>query len=167
MSESKNVYDLSRAESGFHELDLEKVKRLALAGHTEKFIIQFFDIPPSTWNNWKKAHPLFAERLKEWKNKSDEEVVQALRGRAVGMKITEQKVNKDGDIIEVEKELPPDVGACSKWLSARQPKEWANKQTVEVEGGDKPVRVEGNVTQEDLDERIKNIVEGRLKDALQ
>ena len=95
-------------------------------GATDKDLAEMFDVSEQTINSWKEKHPTFLESLKA-KEISDGLVEQALYKRALGAKVKEQKpININGVVSyeEVEKEFPPDTGACVVWLANRQPKRW-------------------------------------------
>ena len=49
------------------------------------------------------------------------------------MKIKKQVV-KEGGIVEIEDEIPPDTTAMIFWLKNRQPKIWRDKQETEHSG---------------------------------
>ena len=52
----------------------------------------------------------FSDAIKKWKEIADLQVTESLKKRASGMKLKKQVV-KDGGIIELEDEIPPDTAA--------------------------------------------------------
>lgn len=152
-------------------VDLEQVKKLLGAGHTEKFAQEFFNVSATTWSEWKRKNPAFKKLVEESKADADNAVQHALFQRATGYVVSEVVHFQNKKTFEVTpyentKELPPDVNACIHWLKKRRPEEW----------GDAPAKnpLEGlfagaNVTvqQQDLDERIQQIKFGEdLENAL-
>ena len=61
----------------------------------------------------------------------DRAVVAALYRAAVGGEVWEEKLDKFGQVNRVRREVLPDVAAARKWLEARQPERWGQKQTQE------------------------------------
>ena len=134
-----------------------QVKELCLLGYTDKKLAAFFDISESTLNLWKLRHKEFSESLKLGKDFADVHVVSALYGRALGMKVTEEKLTSDGSIIELKKELPPDPTSMIFWLKNRQPELWRDKQDMELTGKDGgPI-----LTKQERSERMKELLEKR------
>ena len=74
--------------------------------------------------------------LKKGKEVVDIEVENALLKRAMGYttKIKEQKLDKDGNVVELEREIhvAPDTTAQILWLKNRQKEKWRDKQEVEL-----------------------------------
>ena len=104
-----------------------------LLGAIDEQLAVFFDVSVTTLNTWKKLYPDFLASIKKGKEIADLEVTKSLKKRASGMKLKKQVV-KDGDIIEIEDEIPPDTAAAIFWLKNRQPKIWRDKQDVEHSG---------------------------------
>lgn len=156
----------------FYELDIDKVKVLAEAGHTDKFMADFFGVSSSQWHAWKKAHPNFFNRLNEWKRTADERVIKAVYRRACGYDVVEQQQyidRKTGKVVAFDavKHYPPDMKAAEMWLANRQPEDWGPKpQVIEHQG---KLSLTHNVSQEDLEERIIQLKGGgdALRHALQ
>lgn len=108
--------------------------KLCLLGYTDDDLATFFEVDVSTINRWKVEHDGFRESIKNGKEIADIEVVESLRRRALGMKLKKQVI-KDGSIVELEDEIPPDPASMFFWLKNRQPKKWRDKQVTEHEGG--------------------------------
>lgn len=119
----------------------EQAYKLCLLGHTDAELAKFFGVSEATVNNWKQDYPEFLESIKDGKEIADAEVAKSLYNRAIGYSHddVEIKVVANGDnmgsrIVEVPvvKHYPPDTGAAMAWLKNRQPKNWRDKQEIEV-----------------------------------
>ena len=120
-------------------IDMAKLKKLVLLGLTDTQLSAALDISEASLNNYKNSKE-FLESIKDCKEICDGQVVHSLFKRACGYKITEQKITKDGDVIDCERDIPPDTIACIYWLNNRQPDKWKNK--VEHSGNEEnPIRI--------------------------
>lgn len=106
---------------------LTLLKGWAREGLTDEQIAHNMGIAAKTLYRWKEQYCQICQSLKKGKDIIDYEVENALLKRALGYKIKEQKVAKDGSIIEIEKDLPPDVTAMIFWLKNRKPNNWRDK----------------------------------------
>lgn len=111
----------------------EQAYNYCLLGAIDEQLAIFFDISVTTLNTWKELHPDFLASIKKGKEIADLEVTQSLKKRASGMRLKKQVV-KDGGVIEIEDEIPPDTTAMIFWLKNRQPKIWRDKQDIEHSG---------------------------------
>ena len=88
-------------------------------------------ISEATLYNYKKKYPQIKEALRKGKEVADFEVENALYKRALGytIRITEEKIDKNGDIHECERDLhiPGDVTAQIFWLKNRKRMQWRDK----------------------------------------
>lgn len=100
-------------------------------GLTDEQISHNIGINPVTLYDWKKRFPQISNALKKGKEVVDFEVENALLKRALGYKETEKKLDKNGELVEVEKEIPPDVTAQIFWLKNRRPDKWRDKPVQE------------------------------------
>lgn len=117
----------------YKEEYVEQAYNYCLLGAIDEQLAVFFDVSVTTLNTWKELYPDFLASIKKGKEIADLEVTQSLKKRASGMKLKKQVV-KDGGIIELEDEIPPDTAAMIFWLKNRQPKIWRDKQDVEHSG---------------------------------
>ena len=116
-------------------------------GCTDETISKKMGVAKSTLNEWKLKFSAISDALKRGKEPVDIEVENALLKKATGFfqKITKvHKVKtvkmKDGMRLEteelVEKEedvyFPPETVAQIYWLKNRKPKQWRDKQEVEL-----------------------------------
>lgn len=114
---------------------------LAMDGLTDVEIAEKMGIAKSTLNLWKKRHPSFSDSLKENKQIADAKVKESLYKRALGYSVKEKKVivemDSDGNqkpakIETTEKQIAPDTTAQIFWLKNRDPKNWRDRQEVDV-----------------------------------
>lgn len=126
--------------SKYENIDLEKVKLLAVKGWTDAEMSEFFEVDVATWNRWKGKYEEFCEALKDWKDESDRRVERSLYERAMGYSHLETKiVSYEGEItdkIDVTKHYAPDTTAAIFWLKNRKPAEWRDKQDIGLGGLD-------------------------------
>ena len=121
----------------FKDEHMDKIKKMATAGFTDKEMAECLNVTEQTFNNWKKKFHEFFESLKDWKLKADESVERSLYERACGYEHEEDKIfNANGKpmIVPTVKKYPPDPTAAIFWLKNRQPKEWRDKQDIEHSG---------------------------------
>jgi len=118
----------------YHEDFNDQAKKLCMLGHTNDDLAFFFEVSPSTIDNWMVKHSEFLGAVKAGRLVADMNVAASLYERAVGYSCTETKVFcVNGQIIEhdVIKHYPPEVGAAKYWLNNRQPELWKEKVVLE------------------------------------
>ena len=111
-------------------------------GLTDEDIAHNIGINVATIYDWKKKHPEISEALNINKAVADIIVENALFKKAVGCTVKETIKstikNPDGTVTETTtektRELPPDTTAGIFWLKNRKPKDWRDKQEVELSG---------------------------------
>lgn len=135
-------------------LEPEKLLMLedwARQGLFDKQICKNMGVSEATLTNYKKKYPEIKEALRKGKEVVDIEVENAMFKRAIGYTITinEQKVDKDGCIHDLKRDLhiPGDVTAQIFWLKNRRRQQWRDKVEHGVDNGE--------VTK--LDELLKEI----------
>jgi hypothetical protein len=104
----------------------DQVFEMALLGLSDSQMANILGITEQTLNNWKTEHPKFFESLTQGKENADGKVARAMYKRALGLTIIEEALTKDGQVVQLRKELPPDTPAAKHWLANRQRKLWAN-----------------------------------------
>ena len=104
----------------------DQVFEMALLGLSDSQMANILGITEQTFNNWKTDYPMFFESLTQGKENADGKVAKAMYKRALGLTIIEEALTKDGQIVQLRKELPPDTPAAKHWLANRQRKLWAN-----------------------------------------
>ena len=97
-------------------------------------------ISEATYYLYKKNHPEIKEALRKGKEVVDFEVENALYKRAIGytIRITEQKIDKEGYVHDCERDLhiPGDVTAQIFWLKNRKRMQWRDKVEYSNDGGE-------------------------------
>lgn len=115
----------------------EQAEKLCKLGATDKDLAEFFEVCEATINNWKIDHPEFLESIKTGKQIADMEVANSLYKRATGYNHASTKFFQyDGKVISQDftEHYPPDVTAQIFWLKNRKPKEWRDKQEIDLTG---------------------------------
>ena len=104
----------------------DQVFEMALLGLSDVQMSNIIGISEVTFNAWKHKHPEFLKSLMRGKEDADGKVAKAMYKRALGLTIIEEALTKDGQVVQLRKELPPDTPAAKHWLANRQRKLWAN-----------------------------------------
>lgn len=123
---------------------LIKLEGWARDGLTDEQIASNMGIRRETLIDWKKKYPNISNTLKRGKEVVDYEVENALLKRALGYTVKEEKLTKDGMVVELEREVPGDVTAQIFWLKNRKPDAWRDKpeETKAQEEEKEVVRIE-------------------------
>lgn len=117
-------------------INLEQMRKLYLAGWTDKQVADFFNINVDTIHEWKKKNPELKQNIKDWKVDADAKVERSLFKRANGFKAKYKKnfvvsQGKDvGSVIKSAKEeiyFAPDPLSCIFWLKNRKPDQWRDR----------------------------------------
>ncbi len=112
--------------------------KYCLLGATDAKLATFFDVNEDTIHEWKKVHESFSESIKRGKEYADMNVAASLYHRANGYShpeiITASFQGEITDTMEVVKHYAPDTTAAIFWLKNRRPKEWRDKQDIELSG---------------------------------
>lgn len=106
---------------------LIKLEGWARDGLTDEQIAKNIGISRETLNQWKNKYADISDTLKRGKEVVDYEVENALLKRALGYTVKEEKLTKDGCVVELEREVPGDVTAQIFWLKNRKPSAWRDK----------------------------------------
>lgn len=96
-------------------------------GLTDEQIAANIGIHVRTLYEWKKRNQQIMQSIKKGKEVVDYEVENALLKKALGYTVKEEKVTKDGEVVECKKEVPGDVTAQIFWLKNRKPEKWRDK----------------------------------------
>lgn len=111
-------------------------------GLTDEQIAHNMGIRTSTLYEWKKKYLEISEALKRGKEVVDILVENALLKKALGYTVKEQKVTKDGLIVEIEKEISPDTTAQIFWLKNRKPDKWRDRvENINTNDDDKIINI--------------------------
>lgn len=116
---------------------LEEIGEWAKKGYTEEDISKELGISYSGFRNYKKQHLELEGVLTENKKIADNAVRAALFKKATGYSyIREKKArNGEGKLVVMEKEtveVVPDTQAAKFWLTNRDPDNWKDRQTKDV-----------------------------------
>ena len=111
-------------------------------GLTDEQIAHNMSVSRKTLAEWKKKYSDIGDTLKKGKEIVDYEVENALLKKALGYKVKEQKLTKDGELIEIEREIPPDTTAQIFWLKNRRPDKWRDKvENVNINEDNKELKI--------------------------
>ncbi|CDN96077.1 helix-turn-helix domain-containing protein [Agrobacterium tumefaciens] len=122
-------------KSGYQPEYAEQAEKLCEQGLTDKQLAEFFGVTDRTISRWKLDYPEFCQSLKAGKEISDDAVVRSLFQRAIGYSHPDVDIKViDGKVVktEITKHYPPDTTAAIFSLKNRQPKDWRDKQEVEL-----------------------------------
>lgn len=134
---AKGKYEKWLTEEG-----LILIEGWARDGLTDEQIANNMGIGVRTLYEYKEKYPQILQSLKKGKEIVDYEVENALLKKALGYKVKEQKLTKDGQFIEIEKEIPPDTTAGIFWLKNRRPDKWRDKvENVNISPPDKEINI--------------------------
>jgi len=130
-----------KSQKWMNENGLKRIKGWAFDGLNDEQIAGKMGISKSTFYEWQKKFPDFAEAICEGKEIPDRNVENALYKRATGYEYTEVTKERDpetGALVvtkEVKKTCLPDATSMIFYLKNRKPEEWRDKQQVELSGG--------------------------------
>ncbi len=116
---------------------LKALECMAKKGCTDDEIAEALSVTDRTVDNWKKQYPEFFRSLKTWKDEADKKVERSLYDRARGYRMKTEKLfceAKTGRITRAEsyEKFPPDPTSMIFWLKNRKPKEWRDKQDIDL-----------------------------------
>lgn len=142
----------------FNPLQLKQIKKLTEIGSTDFEISEFLGIDERTYINWKQSKPEFFRLIKEAKEIADQKVELSLYERANGVTRKKQVLDKDGNLVWLEEELPPDPTSMIFWLKNRRRDLWKDKQDVEHSGEIKHLAVTVSQKQKTAQIEDKNTI---------
>jgi len=150
-----------------YEISTPKLSKLAKAGHSEKFIADFFQVSMHRWERWKEDYPDFKNILRKATTALTDAVVKTLHKKATGY--TEKIVDKDpetGTILGTQQvHSRPDMSAIKFWLTNKEPDEWQDKKAITQ---DVKQTLTIKTDTKDLEDRLEQLPsKGGLDDALQ
>lgn len=148
----------------------EQAYKLCLLGATDKEITAFFGVCRSTFNTWKRTHPVFADALLRGKKAADMEVAVSLYAATIDRVITTKqaikckeiyyddngkRVEKERiEIVEVDKHIPADFRSQQFWLRNRNPRQWNEKYDDSEDDSAKAVTLNLGSGHNPLDDEI-------------
>lgn len=140
---------------------------LALSGFTLEEMAAIWGLAPATLVRWQEEQPTFAQALEAGWVGASTSVVRALFKRATGYTIQRRKVSTrysethGAETLEevITEEIPPDVGAITRWLKCRVPAKWgqaAEEPQEQGKGLPAAIRLELAVVPADETDYLKN-----------
>lgn len=106
-------------------------------GADDNGLAEHFSVSQKTINTWKRKHPEFLQSVLEGKEKADAKVAASLYKSAVGDHfVTEERIinTQDGpEIVQLKRQVEPNVNAQRMWLHNRQPDKWRDRQVHKIE----------------------------------
>jgi hypothetical protein len=120
----------------------EQAVKLCRLGATDIELAEFFDVSVRTIHRWKSEYEEFCHSIKAGKEHADNRVERALYERASGYAFVEQQAIKVKtgqyteavEVVDVERQMPPETPACIFWLKNRKAAEWRDKVETELSG---------------------------------
>lgn len=94
---------------------------------TDEDLAKFFGVSISTLYLWKAKHKKFSEAVHDGKVRFKTKVGGEIYNAALGRWITEERMGPDGEVVQLRKFLPGDVGAM-KFILTNRTKDWRDKQ---------------------------------------
>lgn len=119
----------------------QQALELAEKGLNNKQISKKLGICKTSFYDYQKEFPEFADSLKKGKEPADDNVENALYIRAVGYdyeeQVTEERISEDGTqhttvVRTLKKHMPGDTTAQIFWVKNRRPKEWRDARNIEL-----------------------------------
>jgi hypothetical protein len=114
----------------------KQAEKLCALGAKDTELADFFEVTDRTIQRWKIDHEEFCQSLKLGKEIPDENVKRSLYQRAIGFSHPDVDIRViDGKVIKTDivKHYPPDTTAGIFWMKNRDPKNWRDKQEVELQ----------------------------------
>ena len=121
-NKSKNKYKPEYAETAR--------KLCAQCGYIDIQLAEWFDVTEKTINNWKLAHPDFAEALRVGKAETDDLVERATVQHICGYYVEVDEMDRFGNVKQMRKWIAGNAHAGIKWLNARRPEVYREKKEV-------------------------------------
>jgi hypothetical protein len=107
----------------------EIAKRLcAKCAFTDAQLADWFEVSVRTINEWKLKHAEFGEALKLGKAETDDLVERGTVAGITGYYVTEDEMDRFGNIKQLRKWIPGNAHAGIKWLKARRPDQYRERK---------------------------------------
>lgn len=110
-------------------------------GLTDVQLCEKMNINVTTLWRWCNQEEKISNTIKHARLYVDYEVENAMFKAAMGYRYTEEQLTKDGDVIEVERYMPPSIEAQKFILTNRKNQKWRSKQDLNLNA-----QVEATVT---------------------
>lgn len=115
--------------TSFHPDMCEQAHNYCLLGAINDELAEFFDVSPSTIDNWIARHADFRDAVRRGRVIADSRVARGLYDRAIGYdREVERPVVLGGELKSVTSTVhyPPSVQACIFWLRNRRRRTWSD-----------------------------------------
>jgi hypothetical protein len=153
----------------YQERYAEEGRKLCELGATDAQMADFWGVHENTINNWKRAHPEFAQEIRLGKMCADALVAEAAYSRAIGYSHPAVKIllhQGKPVVVDYTKYYPPDTRACIFWLTNRQPELWKDVKAREVANTNRDVyrslEEERRLVQAEAEEILKSLQSQRM-----
>ena len=103
-------------------------KLCAKCAFTDAQLADWFEVSVRTINEWKLKHPDFVEALKVGKAETDDLVERGTVAGITGYYVTEDEMDRFGNIKRLRKWIPGNAHAGMKWLKARRPEQYRERK---------------------------------------
>ena len=121
-NKSKNKYKPEYAETAR--------KLCAKSGFIDIQLADWFKVTEKTINNWKLAHPEFAEALRVGKQETDDLVERATVQHICGYYVMVDEMDRFGNVKQMRKWVAGNPHAGMKWLAARRPEVYRERKEL-------------------------------------
>ena len=99
-------------------------KLCAQCGFIDLQLAKWFEVNVDTIYQWKLKHPEFAEALKVGKAETDDLVERSVVAHISGYYVTEDEMDRSGNVKQLRKWIPGNPRAGMKWLAARRSEQY-------------------------------------------
>ena len=112
---------------------LERITQMARNGLSMDQIAKNCGVAKQTLYKYARLSKELNDAIDNGRACADFEVENALYKNATGFYIDEEYADSDGNVKTYKKYVPPNVVAQIFWLKNRKPKQWREKQEIELE----------------------------------
>lgn len=112
---------------------LDRITQMARNGLTIEQIAKNCGVARNTFYNYMKKSQALNDAVDNGRMCADLEIENALFKNAKGYYFDEECVDSEGNTKSYKKYMPPNVVAQIFWLKNRRPKQWREKQEIELE----------------------------------
>lgn len=124
---------------------------------TNEKLAELFDVSVGTISNWRQEHVEFLSAIKRGSKEATATVAKSLYERANGYEHEAEKIfydSKTGKVVRVPytEKYPPDTQAGRLFLMNKEPEEWRDKVTVEIDDPKKVLAGLLGISEEEIPE---------------
>src|SRR5262249_16235513 len=103
-------------------------KLCAKCAFTDTQLADWFEVSVRTINEWKLKHQIFAEALKIGKAETDDLIERGTVAGITGYYVTEDEMDRFGNVRQLRKWISGNPHAGMKWLAARRPEQYRERK---------------------------------------